>query len=310
MSTQTEIRQRVTSQIVTALESGKTLPWRRPWSSPADAGMPANVILKQSYRGTNPLTLTLAGMGNGWNERWWGTFNQWKELGCSVRPRPAHVPPGQWGTKVVYCRPVERTRQTETGEQEERFWILKEYTVFHVRQVEGPAAERLLARPDPGTGCIDYGPADRVMAAAGVPIRHGGDRAAYLPAADTIVLPPRPSFPTATDYYGTAMHELAHATGHPSRLDRLVKNARFGDRQYAFEELVAEIAGAFACTELGVPDSGDLSNTAAYLASWLKVLRDDPHSLFRACSQASAAADYLLNRPAQTGENAVPALAA
>ena len=101
---------------------------------------------------------------------------------------------------------------------------------------------------------------------------HGGNRAAYLPAADTVVLPPWPLFATPAGYYGTAMHELAHATGHPSRLDRLPKNARYGDQSYAFEELVAEVGGAFTCAELGVPDSGDVTSTAAYLSSWLAVL--------------------------------------
>ena len=120
MSSQAEIRQRVTAQIVAALERGGLPPWRRPWSSPTDAGMPANVASKQSYRGTNPLALTVAALANGWPERWWGTFRQWQELGCSVRPRPAHVPPGRWGTKVVYCSPVERTSRADDG-RDERF---------------------------------------------------------------------------------------------------------------------------------------------------------------------------------------------
>ncbi|MDY3554220.1 zincin-like metallopeptidase domain-containing protein [Gemmata sp. JC717] len=310
MSTQNEIRQRVTDQIVAALESGKTLPWRRPWSDPQHAGLPANIASRQPYRGTNPLALTLVSMSNGWPERWWGTFNQWKELGCSVLPRPSHVRPGQWGTKVVYCKPVERTRQTDDGEREERFWILKEFTVFHVRQVEGAAAERLLARNGPAERFVDYGPAERVMQEAKVPIHYGGSRAAYNPTHDYITLPPRPSFPSAADFYGTAFHELAHATGHPTRLNRLEKNSRFGNFSYAFEELVAEVAGAFVCSELGVPDTGDLTNTTAYLSNWLAVLKGDPHAVFRACSQATAAADYLLARPAMAGRNAEPALAA
>lgn len=310
MSTQTEIRQRVTNQIVSALETGNLPPWRKPWSESQTTGLPTNIVSGKSYRGTNPIVLMLTAMANGWCERFWGTFNQWKQSGCCVLPRPSHIRPGQWGTKVVYCKPVERIRKTEDGEQEDRFWVLKEFTVFHIRQVQGEAAEKLLTNADSQNLFLDYGPAEQVMEDSKVPIYYGGDKAVYSPANDCITLPPRSSFTGMAEFYGTAMHELAHATGHPSRLDRLVKNARFGDLSYAFEELVAEIAGAFLCNELGVPDSGNLTNTTAYLSNWLQILKGDQHAIFRACSQASAAADLLLARSTQDDEVAESALVA
>ena len=180
--------------------AGGLPPWRRPWASPAVSGLPANFVSRQSYRGTNPLTLTLSAMEQGWPERWWGTFNQWKELGCSVRPRPAHVPPGRWGTRVVYCKPVERTRQTDDGEQEDRFWVLKEYCVFHVRQVEGAAAERLLARPGCGaTRVADYAPAERAMARPGCRSGTAGTgRPTCRPWTPSSSRPGRPSPPRPT----------------------------------------------------------------------------------------------------------------
>jgi len=132
-----------------------------------------------------------------------------------------------------------------------------------------------------------------VLAASGADIRYGGGKAEYDPDRDLIRLPDREAFTAPHEFYATAFHELAHWTGHPSRLDRLSRNARFGSTAYAREELVAEIGGCFLSAEIGIPQSDDLTNHAAYLASWLRILGADPSAIFAAAAQASAAANFL-----------------
>ena len=86
-----------------------------------------------------------------------------------------------------------------------------------------------------------------------------------------------------------AFHELSHWPGHKSRLDRDLKN-RFGSRQYAAEELIAELGAAFLCAEFGF--DGDV-RSAGYIGNWIELLKADKRAFFTACSQASKAAEYL-----------------
>jgi antirestriction protein ArdC len=302
MATQTEIREQITARIVEALKAG-TAPWRRPWSDLENTGHPANVVSKRSYSGVNPLLLQLIAAEHGWSSRWWGTFRQWQELGLRIKARPSRVRPGEWGTRVVFCKAVskkpahDQNGEDQHGEGEERqgrYLLLRQFCVFHAEQVEGDGIQKYLARPRTTTAFQDYAPAEEIIRATNARIEYGGAKAVYYPGNDFIRLPNKESFESQKEFYATAFHELGHWTGHQSRLARLVKNARFGSEAYAFEELVAEMAGSFACNEVGVPQSDDLSNQAAYLASWLSILQADPTAIFTAASQASAAVDYTL----------------
>jgi antirestriction protein ArdC len=303
MASQQEIRDRITARIVAALRAG-TAPWRKPWSDRDNTGSPANVISRRPYSGVNPLLLDLAAQERGWTSRWWGTFNQWRSLGLRVQARPADVPPGQWGIKVVFCKGITKRTTNERGEEEEdQFFLLREYTVFNAEQVEGDGIEEYRVRPRPGPSAVDFGPAEEVIQATGADIRFGGNRAFYRPDEDFIRLPPKDWFVNRHEFYTTCLHELVHWTGHGSRLARLDQKARFGNESYALEELVAEIGGCFLCSAVRVPQSDDLTNQAAYLGHWLKVLQQDHRAIFRASSQASAAADYILafSRQAESG---------
>jgi antirestriction protein ArdC len=302
MPTQAEIREQITNRIVEALKAG-TAPWRRPWSNLENTGSPANVVSKRSYSGVNALILPLVAQERGWSSRWWGTFRQWQELGLRVKARPSHVKPGEWGTRVVFCKAVarkpahERNGEDQPGDDQQhdsRFFLLRTYCVFHAEQVEGDGIEKFLARPRMTTAFEDYRPAQEVIAATGAGIEHGGNKAVYFPEEDFIRLPVKAAFESQKEYYSTALHELLHWSGHESRLARINKNSRFGSEAYSLEELVAEIGSSFLCAEIGVPQSDDLSNQAAYLASWLKVLQADPSAIFTAASQASAAVDFIL----------------
>lgn len=299
MATQTEIRQQITEKIVTALKAG-TAPWRRPWNNLTNAGSPANVVSQKSYTGVNPLILELVCMERGYQSRWWGTFRQWQELGLRIKPRPTNVERGHYGSKIVFCKPITKTVARtnadgdSTDERQARFFMLREFCVFNAEQCEGEGIEKYLAQPRATREFTDFTPFEAVIAATGADIRHAGNRAFYQPTGDFIQMPPKEAFESEVAYYGTLAHEGCHWTGNEKRLNRLKKNARFGDAAYAFEELIAEIGGCYLCNEAGVPQSDDLSNHQAYLGHWLSILKGDPSSIFSAASQASAATDFIL----------------
>jgi antirestriction protein ArdC len=311
MASQQQVRETITNQIIAALEAGDTPPWRRPWRVGPNAGSPANVVSKKPYRGINPILLDMAAARHGLSSKWWATFNQWKQLGGDVMPRPSHVPSGKWGTQIVFWSPITKAVTNDRGEDEEdRFFIMRSYTVFCIDQVEGGHLDHLRAgggeNDTAGEVVIDYEPAEAAIAATGITIRHGGTRAFYSPSEDYVQLPPRVSFAGPDEYYETVFHELVHATEHPSRLNW---NRKEKENTYAMGELVAEIGACYLARELGVPASDNLTNHVAYMANWLKAMRDDPRFIFTASAQASKAADYLLafSRPqaAEEVEDAV-----
>jgi antirestriction protein ArdC len=207
--------------------------------------------------------------------------------------RPSHVPPGKWGTSICYWKPVVKTIQTDLGEEEEdRFFILRMYTVFNVEQVHG--LDHLKAgQPANGEPVnVNYEPAEHAIEATGANIRYGGSQAFYSPSGDYISVPLKASFESLDEFYGTCFHELCHWSEHPNRLNWSRKEK---DNTYALGELVAEIGSCYLCRELGVPTSDDLSNHIAYLGNWLQAMRNDPRFIFVASGQASKAADFILS---------------
>jgi antirestriction protein ArdC len=295
MPSQNDIRQSITSQIIAALESGSVPPWRRLWRLGQDAGPAANVLSKRSYRGLNPILLDLASQTHGFSSRWWGTFAQWKSLGGRVMPRPSHVQPGKWGTQIVFWSPVTKKVENDHGDQEEdRFFVLRLYTVFNVDQVEGDHLDHLRAgQPDTGeTAVIDYQPAEHAIAATCADLRYGGGKAFYSPQGDFIQVPPKATFESVNKFYATVLHELCHWIEHEGRLNWSRKER---ENTYALGELVAEIGSCYLCRELGVPASDDMTNHIAYLGNWLQAMRNDPRFIFVASGQASKAADYILS---------------
>jgi antirestriction protein ArdC len=302
MPTQAAIREEITQRIVQALEAD-LLPWRRPWRATGGSqpGRHSNIASRKPYQGVNPLLLELHAMRLGLLSRWWATFNQWHQIGCNIRKRPHDVQEGHWGCRVVFWKPVTKpslNAQTGEEEDEERFFVLRTFTVFSADQIEGEAAERYQVHDDGQPEAVpDFQPAEELIQATGADVRFGGDRAYYrrpAPAGsfpnhhegDFIVLPPKATFTPPGAYYETALHELAHWS-----------EARTGwdDKQgYALGELAAEIASCYVAAELGVPQGERLGNHAAYLRSWLESLRNDRNFIFKAAKQASKVSDLLL----------------
>jgi len=225
------------------------------------------------------------------------TFRQALELG-------SHVRKGETGTLVVFADRFTHTEDGESGERIERsIPYLKSYTVFNVEQIDSLPPQYLPQPPVPGPVETRHAQAEDFIAATQAVIRFGGDRAFYAPAFDVVQLPPLPAFRDTESYFSTALHELTHWTGHPSRCAPELNGNRFGSESYAFEELVAELGSAFLCAELGIT-SEVRDDHAAYLASWLAVLKQDKRAIFAAASQAQHAADYL--RGLQTAMASTP----
>ena len=295
MPNQSDIRQAITNQIISALESGSVPPWRRPWRLGKNAGAPANIVSKRSYRGLNPILLSLHAEKHQLTSKWYGTFNQWRQLDGRVMRRPPHVPEGQWGCQICFWTPVTKKVENDQGDEEEdRFFVLRMYTVFCVDQVEGKNLDHLRAGQaetgEPLT--VDYQPAENAIEVTGADIRFGGGKAFYSPSNDYIQVPPKATFESLDEFYGTCFHELCHWSEHPSRLDWSRKER---ENTYALGELVAEIGSCFLCRELGVPASENLENHIAYVGNWLQAMRSDPRFIFTASAQASKAADFILS---------------
>ncbi|MEG3151049.1 zincin-like metallopeptidase domain-containing protein [Sphingomonas sp. ZT3P38] len=283
----------VTTRIIAELEGGR-IPWVQPWGRTGGAGaaLPRNAFTGRAYSGINVLLLWSAVIEAGYRSQGWLTFRQAQEAGGCVRK-------GERGVCVVYADRFtpekERERAREAGEAARVVPFLKRFTVFNMAQCEG-LRDGLASDPAPLPEREIVPVAEQVIAASGVAFRIGGDEAFYSPSHDFVQIPPQPAFFDPINWYRTALHELTHATGHASRLDRKLVTS-FGTKDYAREELVAEMGSAFLCASLGIVPT---VRHADYLASWLEVLREDNRAIFRAASAASKAADWLLARYALT----------
>jgi len=277
----------VTRRIITELEAGG-FPWVQPWSSSAAGGpgLPHNALTGRRYSGVNILLLWGAAIAGGYASQHWLTFKQALEAGGNVRK-------GEKGTTVVYADrfipEAEKARAVESGEDARAVPFLKRFTVFNVAQCEG-LRSGLASEPAPLPEREIIPHAEALIEATGADFRIGGAKAYYAPGADFVQVPPQPAFRDQINYYRTAFHELSHWTGNAKRLNR-DQSGRFGSKPYAREELCAEIGAAFICAALGIAPT---VRHADYVGSWLEVLREDNRAIFRAASQATKAADYIL----------------
>jgi antirestriction protein ArdC len=285
---------RVTDRVLTALENG-VAPWRRPWKAHVTATgervwQPRNAITGRAYRGVNILLLAMSGFP----DQRWVTFNQAKAAGGSVRK-------GERGTEVVFWKLWKTEKDDGSVSQVP---LLRSFHVFNIAQVDGLT----LARTD-AESLIEPTTSEHIAAAEAITagfvnrpcILHGGDRACYAPCLDRVTMPLYAQFESGEAYYATLFHELAHSTGHESRLDRPGVSGRAGEprtlERYGREELIAEMTAAFLCAEAGI--DGRLDQSAAYLENWRDAIRADQKAIVVAAGAAQKAADFILNRSPQ-----------
>jgi antirestriction protein ArdC len=287
----------ITDKIITELEAG-CLPWVQPWGTAAaraPLALPRNAATRRQYSGINILILWGSVIAHGFAGQSWLTFRQALTLG-------GHVRKGERGTSLVYADRFvpadEKRRARETGEEAQAIPFLKRFTVFNSDQCEG-LPEGIATAAPPSLPCMIEPRVEDLIKATGIDFRIGGSRAFYAPAEDYVQVPPAAAYFEPVNWHRTALHELCHASGHKSRLDRDLGGS-YGTRKYAFEELIAELGAAFTCASLDIVPT---VRHADYIGAWLDILREDNRAIVWAASHASKAADYLLGFVAETPQD-------
>lgn len=289
-----DITGKFTTAIEEAIKTGEPLPWRQTWKCGGSSLQPHNGASGHRYRGINIFLLAFAGYGDG---RWY-TFNQVSKMqkvdDDGVRTGP-HVRKGEKSTTIVFWKPIKKEQISPDGEvTEDTFWTLKTFNVFNREQCDGWPEEPRVAGEEEPVMVLDCAKALALRDASECPIHHAGGRAFYRPSTDEITVPEPEKFEDQRAYWATLFHEMAHSTGHKSRLGRDLSGS-FSKEKYAKEELVAELAAAFLCAEVGVVQAGAPDeNHTAYLRSWLKALKDDTRLILTAASKAQKASDRIL----------------
>jgi antirestriction protein ArdC len=295
-----DLRQEVTDNIVEMLERG-VAPWQKPWEPGASSlGIPVNPTSERAYRGGNAIHLMATGLQRGYEDPRWMTYKQASANQWQVRR-------GEKGTQIEYWEAKDSSDKThpsphdaagesseadgsKAGAEKSRF-VRRVYTVFNAQQIEGVPPHT----PKQHTTFEAIQAGENILKNSGANIAHDqADSAFYSRSQDSIHLPPKDAFKDAAGYYGTALHELAHWSGHPSRLDRatFAESYRFGDVNYAKEELRAELASVFLAAQRGIPHNPE--HHASYVNSWIGALKRDKNEIFRAAHDASNAADFIL----------------
>lgn len=281
-------REEFIKDVIKSLENGK-VPWEKSWEN-----APLNATTNQKYQGCNSIRLSMAADAQGFKDPRWVTFKQAKDNNWKVKK-------GSKSTTIEVFKFYDKGTKKDLdmdfiqtlSEKEKREYlksnvqmIIKNYNVFNAEQIEGiPPYVKEEKK-------VDYDKIRLIEQNCGVPINFGGNQAYYNPNRDTITMPPRESFKSENGYYATMLHEIAHSTGHPSRLNRNLNN-KFGTPEYAKEELVAELTSVFIGQEKGL--KYNYENNKAYIQSWIKALKNDPNELFKAAAKAQRATTMVLN---------------
>lgn len=315
----------VTERMIEAIERTGKLPWRQPW---AGGMLPMNLVSGKRYEGINVFLLALTAMEKGYGSPWWLTYNQMTELGGRLKFAPGyeghtedwvdadgkkHKPTetGQKTTTIIWWSMIPDRRAIADGDPDAKIRMIKYYRVFNLDQTEG-------VRTPKGRDTEPFKPLDeftpneladgiieRYLADGGPELQHGEARAWYSAEKDLINLPDRSLFDSDDEYYVTAFHEMTHSTGHKDREDRdTMQPTYFGSHDYGREELVAEMGATFLASTVGITSTFD--NSAAYLAGWIRKIREDTKALVWAAGRAQKGADRIIgvresNAPASAG---------
>ena len=274
----------VTNRIISELENG-VIPWEKPWSGSVSGAF--NRISKKPYSFINQMLLKHSGE--------YATFNQWRGIGGRIRK-------GERAEIVVFWKVYQKELDEidpETGKKKvQTIPTLKYYNVFHISQVEGveplevtPETREIEPIEEAEKLIQNYVEREQLSFK-----EQQSNEAYYSPLSDCVVVPEKKQFKEIAEWYSTTFHELTHSTGHKSRLNRLTtgKAAAFGSECYSKEELIAEIGSASIMNLLGIETKHSFRNSAAYIQSWLKVLKNDIRFIVSAASKAEKAVDYIM----------------
>lgn len=304
MTTQTQnnqkqsVHERVTESIIKFLEQPE--PWKKPWIVQTQFGIAGqfNAVTRKAYNGINQILLSISSIGKKSTYSSWMTMNQANKLGAKIRK-------GSKATMVVYSdflyldsndkalpSKMVQAMSDDQLKQFKKVYFEKPYWVFNVAEIDDLPSEYYMLDSLPTLPDHEREfRAQQIVEATGAKLIHRGNRAYYDLLKDHIVLPPKKQFLSENGYTSTAFHELTHWTGAADRLNRDLVPFEVDETKYALEELVAELGAAFLCAEIGY--SRNISQNSAYIASWLKHLRDDKYFIFKAAAKASIASNYV-----------------
>lgn len=280
--TRADVYTRITAEIITAIEEGAG-DWRAPWfHDGTSAACPCNVASGKRYRGINTLALWVAAMSSGYEAGLWGTYRQWQEVGAQVRK-------GERSTTVVFWKPIEASDRDDGDDDDagHRRMMARAFSVFNLAQVDGYDCPAQVHLPEDQRRQH----AEAFIGNLGIPTEFGGGEAYYQPSQDRVVMPDFASFRDPASFYGVWLHEMGHASGARHRLDRDL-SGRFGSEAYAAEECCVEILSGLVLADLGIAHH-PRPDHAAYITSWLGVLKNDPRAMFTAAAKAQQAADWM-----------------
>lgn len=290
----TDIYTRVTNEIVAAIEAGAG-SWTMPWHHDGSAiSRPVNAGTGKAYRGSNILSLWIAAQAAGYSSGRWASYRQWEALG-------AQVCKGERATTIVFWKINQRGEDSdehdgdESGRGRSRMFA-RGYSVFNEAQVDGYEAPAIPLLSEDAR----LRNADAFWTNLGIATCHGGNEAYYVPSQDRVQMPEFSQFKDPASYYGTLYHEGLHASGAPHRCDRDL-TGRFGSDRYAVEEAIADLGAALIMANLGIAHH-PRPDHAAYIASWLKVLKADARAIFTLASKAQAAADWMHAQQPASGQ--------
>ena len=275
----------VTNRIIQLLEKG-TPPWRKSWTA-STAERPMNYRSKSPYKGINFFLLSAC-----FDDPYFLTFKQAKEMGGNVKKGEKAIPVIFWNW-LFFDKDGKRIKDEKQAAK--KLPLLRYYNVFNASQIEGIEFEYPEHEPLKANQKIQRCEAV-VKSCKNLNLKFK-NRASYHPIYDVVNMPEIGCFENSFEYYGTLFHELGHWTGHASRLDRFKKEnylPKFGNEDYSKEELIAEMTAAFLCHHCQIDTPEIQTNQAAYLQSWIKVLKGDSKLIINAAAQAEKAQNYIL----------------
>lgn len=305
-------REEIVNRVIADMDKGG-FEWVKPWK---DMAAPHNPITGTTYRGGNRTHLAAMAMIRGYDDPRWVTFKQIQKAGWHLKENQKSCVVEKW---TLYRRKVDKDAPDDDKSAYEYIpRMLPPWSVFNMSQLmsqeeleafgektgqdmSGFTAPPPLPKIERNSDEENSRLADEVIAASRCPIEEKpANIAAYYPAVDRITMPPRESFSSNETFLTTMLHEMGHSTGHPSAVGR-TQNTQFGSKEYAFEELVAEMSSMFSASDLGLtgnvdPESEHYQQHVAYLQSWREVLSADPGLLFRASTEASKASDFVIDQ--------------
>lgn len=295
-----EERDKFVESLIQSLEEGK-IPWERDWES--TASIIHNPVSQTKYQGRNAFKLAVTSFKKGYADPRWVTFKQAQQAGWKVKK-------GEKATTIEIYQKYDKATKKEFNEKvlegmsyaeknkyvkENVYFFIKTHNVFNGQQLEGIAPFKEEKRE------VKYEKIDKILQNSKIPIQYLGDKAFYEHTTDSITLPEKENFKSENRFYGTALHELSHSTGHKDRLNRDI-DAKFGSKKYAREELVAEFSSVFIGQQLGLNyDKEMLNNSKAYLQNWAKQLKADKNLLYGAIKDAEIASKSIIEMQTKEG---------